>query len=62
VRGTDKYGHFEPELPPEGDMHPAAVARHREIIDRQLRILYGGAQQRGKLGPTDATQAVNAPM
>src|SRR5829696_4486759 len=54
VRGTDTYGHFEPESPPEADMHPDAVARHGAIIDRQLRILYEGAQQRGKLGPAEA--------
>lgn len=57
VRGTDAYGHFEPEEPPEADMHPDAVARHKEIIDRQLRILYEGAQQRGKLGPADPARA-----
>ena len=52
VRGVDRYGHFDPEQPPEADMHPDAVARHGEIIDRQLKILYAGARQRGKLGPT----------
>lgn len=62
VRGADAYGHFEPERPPEGDMHPDAVARHREIIDRQLRILYEGAQQRGKLAPTDAAPRADALM
>ena len=51
VRGRDDYGHFEPEQSPESDLHPAAVARHGAIIDRQLRILYAGAQARGKLNP-----------
>jgi len=51
VRGRDDYGHFDPEQPPEADLHPAAVARHGAIIDRQLRILYAGAQARGKLNP-----------
>jgi hypothetical protein len=51
VRGTDAYGHFEAEQPPEADLHPDAVARHGAIIDRQLRILYAGAQARGKLNP-----------
>jgi hypothetical protein len=27
------------------------VARHGAVIDRQLRILYAGAQARGKLNP-----------
>jgi hypothetical protein len=35
-------------------MHPDAVARHGAIIDRQLKILYEGARQRGKLGPRAA--------
>jgi phytanoyl-CoA dioxygenase PhyH len=51
VRGHDAYGHFEHEQSPEGDLHPDAVARHGAIIDRQLRILYAGAQARGKLNP-----------
>lgn len=52
VRGCDAYGHFEAERPPEADLHPDAVARHRAIIDRQMKILYAGAQNRGKLNPT----------
>jgi len=51
VRGRDDFGHFEHELSPEADLHPDAVARHGAIIDRQLRILYAGAQARGKLNP-----------
>lgn len=54
VRGVDEYGHFDSEVAPEADLHPDAVARHGAIIDRQLRILYAGAKQRGKLGPTSA--------
>jgi non-haem Fe2+, alpha-ketoglutarate-dependent halogenase len=52
VRGVDKYNYFEPEQPPEADLHPAALERHKQIMDRQLRILYRGAAQPGKLGPT----------
>ena len=51
VRGNDAHGHFEHEQSPESDLHPDAVARHGAIIDRQLRILYAGAQARGKLNP-----------
>ena len=51
VRGNDAYGHFEHEQSPESDLHPDAVACHGAIIDRQLRILYAGAQARGKLNP-----------
>jgi ectoine hydroxylase-related dioxygenase (phytanoyl-CoA dioxygenase family) len=52
VRGTDALDHFDHELPPEGDLHPDAVARHAEIIDRQLKVLYAGAARPGKLGAT----------
>ena len=48
VRGVDEFGHFDHEMSPEADMHPAAVARHKEVIDRQMQILYAGARQRGK--------------
>jgi hypothetical protein len=54
VRGIDEFGHFDAELPPESDLHPDAVARHGVIVDRQLSILYAGAQKRGKLGPASA--------
>ena len=52
VRGTDRFGHFDHEPAPEGELHPAAVARHKEIVDRQLKILYAGAAKAGKLGDT----------
>ena len=55
VRGQDDHGHFEAERSPEADLHPDAVARHGAIIDRQLRILYAGAQARGKLNPNRAS-------
>ena len=51
VRGHDEFGHFEHEKSPESDLHPDAVAHHGAVIDRQLRILYAGAQARGKLNP-----------
>jgi hypothetical protein len=51
VRGVDDYHHFDAEISPEAEMHPDAVRRHGEIIDRQLRILYAGSKQRGRLGP-----------
>jgi hypothetical protein len=51
VRGHDAYGHFDHEQSPQSDLHPDAVAAHGEVIDRQLRILYAGAQARGKLNP-----------
>lgn len=57
VRGRDIHGHFEPEQSPNADLHPDAVARHHASIERQLRILYAGAQERGRLNPNQ-----NAPQ
>jgi hypothetical protein len=51
VRGHDTHGHFDPESSPRADLDPAAVASHASAIDRQLRILYAGAQERGRLNP-----------
>jgi ectoine hydroxylase-related dioxygenase (phytanoyl-CoA dioxygenase family) len=48
VRGVDEFNNFDHEVPPESDMNPAAVARHKLIIDRQMQILYAGARQKGK--------------
>lgn len=50
VRGSDRFNHFDHELPPESDLHPDAVARHAAIVDRQLKVLYAGAARPGKLG------------
>jgi len=54
VRGIDRKHHFDHETPPEADLHPDAVARHAEIVDRQLKVLYAGAAKPGKLGETIA--------
>lgn len=59
VRGQDDHGHFDLERSPVADMDPAAVACHADALDRQLRILYAGAQARGKLNPV-ANGAPNA--
>lgn len=52
VRGQDRFGHFEAEQSPQADGDAAALACHKQAIDRQLRILYAGAQARGKLNPS----------
>lgn len=57
VRGTDRFGYFDLEPAPAADLHPDAVAYHGAMIDRQLRNLYAGAKQRGRLGPADAPAA-----
>jgi len=51
VRGVDNYRHFEHEVPPESDLHPAAVARHTAIIERQMKIIYAGSANAGRLNP-----------
>jgi len=52
VRGEDHFHNFEHEQPPEAELHPDAVARHAAVLDRQLAILYRGAEQPGRLGAT----------
>ena len=49
VRGRDAKNHFDHELPPEADLHPDAVKRHAAVIENQLKVLYAGAAQPGKL-------------
>ena len=51
VRGTDAYGHFDHELPPEADLHPDAVARHEAIIESQLQDPLCGRGQAGQARP-----------
>jgi len=45
VRGSDRYGNFELEPEPQADLHPDAVACHRNVLDRTGRILFAGAAQ-----------------
>lgn len=42
VRGTDRFGHFEIEPRPSYDLDPALVALHKQITERNARILYRG--------------------
>ena len=42
VRGRDRYGHFELEPRPAADLDPALVALHKQIAERNARILYRG--------------------
>ena len=44
VRGVDTYHHFELEPRPTADMQPEFVALHRQITERNARILYRGTQ------------------
>jgi non-haem Fe2+, alpha-ketoglutarate-dependent halogenase len=42
VRGEDRYGHFAPEPRPRADLEPGMLALHRQITERNARILYRG--------------------
>jgi len=44
VRGVDEHHHFELEPRPATDMDPAFVALHKQIAERNARILYRGTQ------------------
>jgi len=42
VRGEDRYGHFAPDPRPRADLEPGMLAMHRQITERNARILYRG--------------------
>jgi len=44
VRGVDEHHHFELEPRPTADMDPGFVALHKQIAERNARILYRGTQ------------------
>jgi ectoine hydroxylase-related dioxygenase (phytanoyl-CoA dioxygenase family) len=51
VRGVDKFGHFDHEQAPRQSLDAQAVACHADATERQLRIVYEGAKERGTLNP-----------
>jgi ectoine hydroxylase-related dioxygenase (phytanoyl-CoA dioxygenase family) len=42
VRGTDRFGHFDPEPCPRRDLDEAALAAHADAVGRQVKALYSG--------------------
>jgi Phytanoyl-CoA dioxygenase (PhyH) len=42
VRGEDRFHHFEHEPRPRIDMDPEMLALHRQIVERNAKILYRG--------------------
>ena len=48
VRGEDRYQHFAPEPRPASDLDPAALDRHRHLLEVHSKILYRGTH--GSLG------------
>ena len=51
VRGVDRHHHFEHEPRPVRDMDPPFVALHKEIAERNARILYRGTGVRSYNDP-----------
>lgn len=45
VRGRDPHGNFDPEPAPKADLDPAALATHREAVERSAKALYSGTDR-----------------
>ena len=45
VRGQDPFGNFDPEPAPKADLDAAAVATHREAVERSAKALYSGTDR-----------------
>lgn len=45
VRGVDTFGYFDRDPSPKSEFDPAAVAYHADLVDRQTKILYAGAEK-----------------
>ena len=45
VRGTDRYGNFDLEPAPRHDLDAAALAAHRDAVDRSAKALYAGTDR-----------------
>ena len=45
VRGVDPHGHYDPEPEPAADLDAAALAAHRDAVERQVKALYAGTDR-----------------
>jgi len=45
VRGTDRFKYHLEEVPPESELHPDAVARHKALAEFSLKGLYQTAEK-----------------
>ena len=45
VRGVDRYHHFDDEQRPKADADVAALAAHKDAMDRQIAALYQGTDK-----------------
>ena len=52
VRGRD-FGHFELEQRPEGEFHPAAVARHSGVLRRTMSTIFATGERPSRKQPGD---------
>jgi ectoine hydroxylase-related dioxygenase (phytanoyl-CoA dioxygenase family) len=45
VRGVDPHGHYDLEPEPRADLDAAALAAHRDAVERQVKALYSGTDR-----------------
>jgi ectoine hydroxylase-related dioxygenase (phytanoyl-CoA dioxygenase family) len=45
VRGRDTHGHFDLEPEPRADLDPAALAAHKDAVERSQKVLYAGTDR-----------------
>ena len=45
VRGRDNHGNFDPEPAPRADLDAAALAAHRDAVERSAKTLYAGTDR-----------------
>jgi non-haem Fe2+, alpha-ketoglutarate-dependent halogenase len=45
VRGRDTHGHFDLEPEPRADLDEAALAAHRDAVERSVKALYTGTDK-----------------
>ena len=45
VRGVDTHGHYDLEPEPVADLDAAALAAHRDALERQVKALYSGTDK-----------------
>lgn len=46
VRGVDAFGHFDLESRPRRDLDEAALAAHRDAVQRKVAVMYEGTSKR----------------
>ena len=45
MRGRDTHGNFDPEPAPHADLDAAALAAHRDAVERSAKALYAGTNR-----------------